>query len=77
MHPPPLDACLAACDYAWPWPDCVADFKFRGDTGWAGPLAQLLRPPVRGGNKPGASRHIVAHPVAKATPPPPAGNDDD
>ncbi|MBS81033.1 double zinc ribbon domain-containing protein, partial [Variovorax sp.] len=43
VHPPPLDACLAACDYAWPWPDCVADFKFRGDTGWAGPLAQLLR----------------------------------
>ncbi len=29
--------------YAWPWPDCVADFKFHGDTGWAGPLAQLLR----------------------------------
>jgi len=43
VHPPPLDACLAACDYAWPWPDCVADFKFHGDTGWAGPLAQLLR----------------------------------
>lgn len=42
-HPPPLDACLAACAYAWPWPDCIAQFKFQGDTGWAGPLATLLR----------------------------------
>jgi len=42
-HPPPLDACLAACTYAWPWPDCIAQFKFRGEAGWAGPLATLLR----------------------------------
>ena len=42
-HPPPLDACIAACDYAWPWPDLVAEFKFRGEAGWAGPLAALLR----------------------------------
>jgi ComF family protein len=42
-HPPPLDACLAACTYAWPWPDCIAGFKFRGDAGWAGPFATLLR----------------------------------
>jgi ComF family protein len=41
--PPPLDACLAACDYAWPWPDCIAQFKFRGEAGWAGPLATLMR----------------------------------
>ena len=40
---PPLDACLAACTYAWPWPDCIAQFKFRGEAGWAGPLATLLR----------------------------------
>jgi ComF family protein len=43
QHPPPLDACLAACTYAWPWPDCIAGFKFRGDAGWAGPFATLLR----------------------------------
>lgn len=42
-HPPPLDACFAAFPYAWPWADCIAGFKFRGDAGWAGPLATLLR----------------------------------
>lgn len=42
-HPPPLDACLAACTYAWPWPDAIAAFKFRGEAGWAGPFATLLR----------------------------------
>jgi len=42
-EPPPLDACLAACTYAWPWPDCIAQFKFRGEAGWAGPLATLMR----------------------------------
>ncbi|MDM0049206.1 ComF family protein [Variovorax sp. J22R115] len=41
--PPPLDACLAACTYAWPWPECIAEFKFRGDAGRAAPLATLLR----------------------------------
>jgi ComF family protein len=43
QHPPPLDACLAACAYAWPWPECIAQFKFRGQAGWAAPLATLLR----------------------------------
>ncbi|RYY83791.1 MAG: ComF family protein [Comamonadaceae bacterium] len=42
-HPPPLDACLAACAYAWPWPDCIAQFKFHGEAGWAEPLATLVR----------------------------------
>jgi len=42
-HPPPLDACLAACSYAWPWAECISDFKFRGEAGRAGPLAMLLR----------------------------------
>lgn len=42
-HPPPLDACLAVCTYAWPWPDTIAGFKFRGDAGWAGPFATLMR----------------------------------
>jgi ComF family protein len=43
LHPPPLDACVAACAYEWPWPDCIAQFKFHGETGWAAPLATLLR----------------------------------
>jgi ComF family protein len=42
-NPPPLDACLAACAYAWPWPEYIAAFKFRGDAGRAGPLSTLLR----------------------------------
>jgi ComF family protein len=42
-QPPPLDACLAACAYAWPWPECISAFKFRGDAGRAAPLATLLR----------------------------------
>jgi len=42
-NPPPLDACLAACTYAWPWPDAIAAFKFRGEAGWASPFATLLR----------------------------------
>ena len=43
MTPPPLDACLAAVPYAYPWSRLVADFKFRQYTGWAQTFAQLLR----------------------------------
>ena len=42
-HPPPLDACICAVDYAYPWADCIARFKFRAQPGWAGALAELLR----------------------------------
>lgn len=42
-HPPPLDRCLAAFAYAWPWPECIGAFKFRGEAGWAGTFATLLR----------------------------------
>ncbi|SFM76260.1 ComF family protein [Variovorax sp. OV329] len=42
-HPPPLDACLACCDYAWPWPGRIGRFKFQGEAGWATPLATLIR----------------------------------
>jgi ComF family protein len=42
-HPPPLDACFAACTYTWPWPDCIGQFKFHGEAGWAAPLATLMR----------------------------------
>ena len=41
-HPPPLDLCLAACDYDWPWTDCISRFKFEGQAGWATPLALLM-----------------------------------
>ncbi|WP_026434748.1 ComF family protein [Acidovorax sp. JHL-9] len=42
-EPPALDACLAAVDYAYPWAGAIAEFKFRGDPGWAAALATLLR----------------------------------
>jgi len=43
LHPPPLDACVAAVDYAYPWAGLLSEFKFHGDPGWAPPLADLLR----------------------------------
>ena len=43
LHPPPLDACLAALAYAYPWSGLVADFKFNQHPGWAASFALLLR----------------------------------
>ena len=43
VTPPPLDICLAAVTYAYPWSGLVADFKFRQHPGWAHSFAQLLR----------------------------------
>ena len=40
--PPPLDLCLAAVDYGYPWSQAVAQFKFQGDPGWAQVLATLV-----------------------------------
>jgi len=40
--PPPLDRCLAATAYAWPWVDLIARYKFQQQPGWAGPLATLM-----------------------------------
>lgn len=41
--PPPLDACLAALPYAFPWQRLLGDFKFHGHTGLAASFATLLR----------------------------------
>ena len=41
--PPPLERCVAAVDYAWPWSDCIAQFKFGADPGWSDALALLMR----------------------------------
>jgi ComF family protein len=40
--PPPLDACLAAVSYAYPWEALIARYKFSGAAGWAGVFAQIL-----------------------------------
>lgn len=42
-HPPPLDACLAAVSYGFPWAHLLAQFKFQADPGWAAALAGLMR----------------------------------
>lgn len=39
----PLDACVAALDYGYPWDALVARFKFQGEPGWAGTFAGLMR----------------------------------
>lgn len=41
--PPPLDACIAAVSWGFPWSACIAGFKFAGQAGWAAPLATLVR----------------------------------
>lgn len=41
--PPPLDRCLAAVDYAYPWSGLLVNFKFHQQPGWAASLARLLR----------------------------------
>jgi ComF family protein len=41
--PPPLDGCLAAVAYGWPWSHCIAEFKFGGQPGWAAALATVMR----------------------------------
>lgn len=43
LRPPPLDGCLAAVAYAYPWSNLVADFKFRQHPAWAASFAQLMR----------------------------------
>lgn len=42
LNAPPLDACLAAVSYAYPWSACIARFKYGGQAAWARPLAQLM-----------------------------------
>lgn len=41
--PPPLDECLAAVAYGYPWSTVIQAFKFREETGWARHLGLLMR----------------------------------
>lgn len=36
------DRCVVAVDYRYPWDALIARLKFHGDTGWAGPFADLM-----------------------------------
>lgn len=42
-QPPPLDACVAAVDYAYPWSRLIREFKFHARPGWASSFATLMR----------------------------------
>jgi ComF family protein len=42
-EPPPLDLCLAAVPYAFPWAHLMADFKFNEQPALAGFFARLLK----------------------------------
>jgi len=42
QSPPPLDLCLSATAYAWPWIDLIAQLKFHGQAGWASTLGSLM-----------------------------------
>jgi ComF family protein len=41
-NPPPLDACLAAVAYDFPWSDLIVDYKFKHWVGRAGAFGLLL-----------------------------------
>ncbi|MDP3702012.1 MAG: phosphoribosyltransferase family protein [Hylemonella sp.] len=40
---PPLDLCLAAVAYEYPWSGLIARYKFGGSPGWSQALALLMR----------------------------------
>lgn len=42
LQPPPLQACLAALPYAYPWDGLIARLKFGAEPGLARPLARLM-----------------------------------
>lgn len=42
-NPPPLDACVAALHYAYPWSALIVQFKFQSRPEWARSLATLMR----------------------------------
>jgi ComF family protein len=42
-QPPPLDACVAAVPYTYPWARLIMGFKFNSQPAWAGSFATLLR----------------------------------
>ena len=42
-QPPPLDACVAAVAYAYPWSGLITSYKFNSNPGWSSTFATLLR----------------------------------
>lgn len=42
-NPPPLDLCLAAIAYEYPWSGLIANYKFAPSPGWSSALATLMQ----------------------------------
>lgn len=42
-EPPPLQRCVAAVSYDYPWSGLLARYKFGAEPGWARTLAELMR----------------------------------
>lgn len=42
QQPPPLQSCIAAFSYEYPWSLCITRFKYGDDPGWARSLSSLL-----------------------------------
>jgi ComF family protein len=42
-QPPPLDNCLAAVSYAYPWNTCITSYKFGSNPAWASTFSLLLK----------------------------------
>lgn len=64
-EPPPLDRCIAAVDYRYPWDGLVTQFKFHDQPGWAAPLAQLLRSAPGADALVGEADLVVSMPLAR------------
>lgn len=43
LAPPPLDHCLTAVGYGFPWQDLVMNFKFKDAPGWASMFAVIMK----------------------------------
>jgi ComF family protein len=43
VKPTPLDECLTAVSYEYPWSDCIASYKFGNNPAWAGTFALLMK----------------------------------
>lgn len=42
VNPPPIDECLTAVSYIFPWNDCIASYKFGNNPAWASCFALLM-----------------------------------
>ncbi|WP_406624446.1 ComF family protein [Acidovorax sp. SDU_ACID1] len=65
-HPPPLDACIAAVPYGYPWAGALAEFKFRADPGWAQALAGLMREAPGARDALAQARWVLPVPLSRA-----------